>query len=153
MGYNDWCSIWHRKNQRNRWKVEIFLIRSNVDSLLTLNLILIWPWRNEFKIKQYQLIIAKWLWPFNRRVQYCAKVMRTKFVEICPLFSQIFKEISNDISRSFFKNSKNFRRNVAWPIKNPERLTKFWWNEVSNERNIEEFSKKRKETWKFRAVR
>ena len=27
--------------------------------------------------------------------------------EIRPLFSQIFKEISNDISRSFFENLKN----------------------------------------------
>ena len=58
-------------------------------------------------------------------VQYCAKVMRANFVEIRPLFSRIFNEISNDISRSFFENSKHFRRKFVWSIEKSPRLTKF----------------------------
>ena len=72
--------------------------------------------------------------------------MRAKFVEICPLFPKIFKEISNDISQSFFENSKNFRRKYCVEIENSEKLMKLRWNEVSNERNSEEFSHKWEET-------
>ena len=74
--------------------------------------------------------------------------MRAKFVEIRPLFSQIFKEILNDILRSLFENSKNFRRNVAWSIENSKKLTKFRWNEVWKERKSEEFLHKQEETSK-----
>ena len=76
-------------------------------------------------------------------IQYCAKVMRAKFVLCSHKFSRKFRTI---FRKSFFENSKNFRRNVAWKIENLEKLTKVRRNEVSNKRNSEEFLHKKEES-------
>ena len=79
-------------------------------------------------------------------VQYCAKLIRAKFVEIRPLCSRIFKEISNDISRIFLQKFEKLLKKCCVEIENSEKLTKLRRNEVSNERNSKEFSHKQEET-------